>query len=292
ALVGHTTRGPRLGGSQVYQPVNDVIWSPDGRLLATAASDATIRIWDADTGQEQYSLLEEAPVRAIAWANQGNLLAAVTSDAWGEAGHVRVWNLASRSELWRRSHPMLRVSSVAFSLDDTKLAVGGWSGSGGIEVREATTGNSLSFLQLAGRQLDVAQFLWTSDNARIISAARDSGDIQIWNATVFDSTSSSLDFLVPGVDSRSLWGLDILPDGVTLITLGYSGDLRIWRPTANGRIEDADPSLPPEIASDHVEGRRSTFQGQNIYLALSSNGQRLAVVADGGQIVQIYMITQ
>ncbi|MCP4419859.1 MAG: protein kinase, partial [Chloroflexi bacterium] len=47
ALVGHTTRGPRLGGSQVYQPVNDVIWSPDGRLLATAASDATIRIWDA-----------------------------------------------------------------------------------------------------------------------------------------------------------------------------------------------------------------------------------------------------
>jgi serine/threonine-protein kinase len=292
ALVGHITRGARVGSGQTYQPVNDVIWSPDGRSLATAGSDATIRIWDAATGQEQYSLQEAAPVRAIAWANQGNLLAAVTSDAWSEAGHVRVWNLASRSELWRKSHPMLRVSGVAFSLDDTKLAVGGWSGSGGIQVREAATGDSLSFLQLAGRQLDVAQFLWTPDNARIITAARDSGDVQIWNATVFDSSSSSLDILVSGVDSRSLWGLDILPDGVTLITLGYSGNLRIWRWMVNGRIQEPDPLLPPEIGNNHVEGRRNTFQGQSNYLALTANGQRLAVVAGGGQTVQIYMISK
>jgi WD40 repeat protein len=290
ALVGHIIRGPRIGGGNGYQPVNDVIWSPDGRFLATAGTDETIRVWDAATGQEQYVLQEAAPVRALAWANQGNFLAAATSDEWDEAGHIRVWNLSTRSELWRRSHPMIRVSDLAFSLDDTKLAVGGWSGSGGIEVRDATSGSSLSFLQLAARRLDVARFLWTPDNARIITAVRDAGEIQVWNATVFDGSSRSLDFLVSGVDTRSLWDMEILPDGVTLITLGYAGNLRIWQPDSDNRILEAELALPPEVATGHFEGRRSLFQGRRSYLALSPNGQRLAVLASDGQTIQIFMI--
>ena len=290
ALVGHIIRGPRVGGGNGYQPVNDVIWSPDGRFLATAGTDETIRVWDAATGQEQYVLQEAAPVRALAWANQGNFLAAATSDEWDEAGHIRVWDLSTRSELWRRSHPMIRVSDLAFSLDDTKLAVGGWSGSGGIEVRDAVTGSSLSYLQLAARRLDVARFLWTPDNARIITAVRDAGEIQVWNATVFDGSSRSLDFLVSGVDTRSLWDMEILPDGVTLITLGYAGNLRIWQPDSDNRILEAEMPLPPEIATGHFEGRRSLFQGRHSYLALSPNGQRLAVLASDGQTIQIFMI--
>ncbi|MCB8924771.1 MAG: hypothetical protein H6652_04010 [Ardenticatenaceae bacterium] len=32
ALVGHVIRGPRVGSSNAYQPVTDVVWSPDGRF--------------------------------------------------------------------------------------------------------------------------------------------------------------------------------------------------------------------------------------------------------------------
>ena len=201
-----------------------------------------------------------------------------------------VWNLDGRSEMWRRSHPMIRVSDVAFSLDGTKLAIGGWSGNGGVQVRDAATGSSLSFFQLAARTLDVARFLWAPDNSRIITAARDAGEVHIWNAIVFDSASSSLDFLVSGADPSSLTDMAILPDGITLLTLGSSGNLRVWQPDPNNRIIDADPPLPAEVDSGHVVASRSTFEGRHGYLALSPNGQRLAVVAADGQTVQIFMI--
>ena len=290
ALVGHTIRGPRIGGGNGYQPVNAVIWSPDGRFLATGGSDETIRVWDAATGQQQFVLTETAPVRALAWSHDGNFLAATTSDEWDEAGHVRVWNLDSSSEVWRRSHPMIRVSDVAFSLDDTKLAVGGWSGNGGVMVLDATTGSILRFFQLNNEMLDVARLLWKPDNRSIITAARHAGDVHFWNAIVFDSASPALDSPVEGVDPRSLADMAIFPDGITLLTLGSSGNLRVWQSDPDNRIIDADPPLPEAVANGHVVGSRSTFVGRHGYLALSPTGQRLAVVAADGQTVQIFMI--
>jgi WD40 repeat protein/tRNA A-37 threonylcarbamoyl transferase component Bud32 len=56
--------------------INDVIFSPDSRRIATASNDRTIKIWDAATGQEVLTIRgHTAGVNAVAFSPDGKKLA-------------------------------------------------------------------------------------------------------------------------------------------------------------------------------------------------------------------------
>ena len=153
SLTGHTNY------------VNDLTFSPDGTLLASAGSDGSIRIWDVQTGTELGALDAGSSVDSVDFSPDGKILA---SDGVDE---IAIWDVRTGHKLEGLSQN--GVTDLEFSSDGTRIAA---AGIGEVKLWEMPAGNEV--VSLPSSQYGSVAF---SDDGSIL--ATENGEvILLWEA--------------------------------------------------------------------------------------------------------------
>ncbi|CAB4009978.1 notchless homolog 1, partial [Paramuricea clavata] len=101
--------------------INAVLFSPDGRLIASASFDKSMKLWDGNTGGYLASLRGHVnPVYQIAWSADSRLLVSGSADST-----LKVWNVKTRKLEKDLPGHADEVYAVDWSPDGTRVASGG-----------------------------------------------------------------------------------------------------------------------------------------------------------------------
>lgn len=170
-----------LGGPAVAQTATEfkghqglvfnVSFSPDGKTMATASFDGTVKLWDYATGKESGVLTgHTAPVYAVIFSPDGNTIATASQDTT-----IRLWGKDGTFQKELKGHAGV-VSAIAFSPDGTLLA----SGSADKSVRLWDASKAAELKKLGDHTHPVYAVAFSPNGQRLASAGRD-GFIKIWD---------------------------------------------------------------------------------------------------------------
>ena len=231
--------------------VTAVAYSPDGKTLAAAYLDGTIRLWDIASHRLISTATWSGAVLALAFTDDGKALVVAGPAAFG------MWNLTGPARIAAR--PLAGLTggrSVAFSPDGTTLATGGADGN--VRLWDVTTQQEIG-APMSSDLAPVETVAFSPDGTTLAAASSD-GTIQLWNVTTQQEAGTTM-----SADPAAVAALAFSPDGKFLAAGGDDGNVRLW-----------------DVATQSQQGETMATGAPVTAVSFSANGATLATAERGG----------
>jgi len=214
--------------------VNSVSFSPDGKRMATASRDLTVKLWDTASWQELATIKgHSGDISSVSFSPDGLWLATASFDRT-----AKLWEVAAllrTSSLGEPNHRIVQTTHkessylypLAFSPagDRVAIAISKLLDSGesvlGFEAAVFDLAQGKQLLKLASDGAAIRSITFSPDG-RLLATGDSAGQVKFWDA----ATGGQLRALAgqPG----EIGGLAFSPDGRMLATADLKGAVTVW----------------------------------------------------------------
>jgi WD40 repeat protein len=229
--------------------ISDIAWSRDGRKIATASQDQSIRLWNAANGTLLQTLTGHiGPVSTVIWDLNGTR---IISTGVEEQPNLRIWDSATGQLI--RGDPEGSVAQMVWSPDGTKLAL--VNPFGLVNFRDPTSlqpiiGNLEQPERGTYDGYDTYTVAWSPDSQRIATGSKN-GVVRVWNVATRRSVLNlrGNDAKIVDIEVSAINSLAFSADNTKLFSTSTGGTLRIWN-AITGQILQTRQIKAPATAYD------------------------------------------
>ncbi|MBV6625919.1 MAG: hypothetical protein KI793_23805 [Rivularia sp. (in: Bacteria)] len=273
------------------QVINNLVFSPDGKIIASASANGKVKLWSAINGKLLHTLLDnKSNINSLVFSG----VSVATPKEFGKTivsasdnGIVKLWSASSGQLLKTLSINQSSINSLDLSNDGKKIVSA--DDTGIIKLWSASNGKLLK--TLSGHKSSANSVKFSHDDKQIVSAD-DAGIIKLW------STSNGKLLKTLSGHKSSVNSIEFSNDGEKIVSADDAGIIKLWsassgqllyslsghRDSVNRVDFSADGKI---IASTSKDGTVKLWSASNGQLLYSLSGFNFAFSSDGNTIASV-----